>query len=79
MFLMALDGQPVSALLPSGFQDQSSFFGLHPTTESVFAFSDDLGWCLQMIFHSPEIITHAAMKSRFLYSPPGRARIFSGP
>jgi hypothetical protein len=44
--LMALYGQLVSALLPPGFQDQPAFFGPHPTTESVFAFADDLGWRL---------------------------------
>lgn len=43
---MALYGQPVSALLAPGFQDQPAFFGLHPTAESMLAFSDDLGWRL---------------------------------
>ena len=70
---MALYGQLVSALLTPGFQDQPAFFGLHPTTESVFAFTDDLGWRLQMIFHSSAIITYTILKSRFLCSPPAQS------
>jgi hypothetical protein len=73
---MALYGQLVSALLPPGFQDQPAFFGPHPTTESVFAFADDLGWRLQVIFHSSAIITYTPVKSRFLCRPKDKAGFF---
>jgi hypothetical protein len=53
---MFLNRELVPALLAPGFDDVTAALGLHPTTKTVLALTDDLCWSGQIEFHGLEII-----------------------